>query len=48
MGRCADIAVFDYSDEGFDMTDKAKNHIASENGYRCVLTVVDGEIVYRI
>ena len=48
VGRCADIAVFDYSDEGFDMTDKAKNHIASENGYRCVLTVADGEIVYRI
>lgn len=45
--RCADVAVFDYIDEGFDLTDKAENHVVSKKGYRCVLTVADGEFVYR-
>ncbi len=48
VGRCADIAVFDYTDEGFDLTDKAGNRVVSETGYRCVLTVADGEVVYRL
>ncbi len=47
VGRCADIAVFDYTNEGFDLTDKAGNHIESDRGYRCVMTVADGEVVYR-
>ena len=47
VGRCADLAVFDYTNEGFGLTDKAGNHIESENGYRCVLAVADGELVYR-
>ena len=47
VGRCADIAVFENSDEGFDLTDKAGNHIVSTDGYRCVLTIVDGEVAYR-
>ena len=47
VGRCADIAVFDYTNEGFDLTDKAENHIESDRGYRCVMTVADGEVVYR-
>lgn len=46
-GRKADIAVLEYADEGFDLTDKAGNRIAATDGYRCVLTVADGEIVYR-
>lgn len=46
-GRRADIAVLDYADEGFDLTDKAGNRIKSEKGYRCVLTVADGEVLYR-
>ena len=46
-GRCADIAVFDYTDEGFDLTDKAGNRITGSEGYRCVLTIADGEIIYR-
>ena len=45
--RCADIAVFEYTNEGFDLTDKAGNHLQSETGYRCVLTVADGQIIYR-
>ncbi|MBR3933286.1 MAG: amidohydrolase family protein [Clostridia bacterium] len=47
VGRCADLAVFDHTDEGFDLTDKAGNRVVSETGYRCVLTVADGELVYR-
>ena len=47
LGRCADISVFDYADEGFDLTDKEGNHIESEKGYRCVLTVSDGQLVYK-
>lgn len=46
-GRCADIAVFDYTDEGFDLTDKADNRIVSKKGYRCALTVANGQIVYK-
>ena len=47
VGRKADIAVFDYTDEGFDLTDKAGNHIQNTKGYRCVLTVSDGQVVYK-
>ena len=47
VGRIADIAVLDYTDEGFDLTDKAGNHIESDVGYRCVLTVSDGVVVYK-
>ena len=47
VGRIADITVLDYTDEGFDLTDKAGNHIGSQKGYRCVLTVSDGQVVYR-
>lgn len=47
VGRCADIAVFDYTDEGFDLTDHAGNHIRNSEGYRCVLTISDGQVVYR-
>ena len=47
-GRRADVAVFDYTSEGFNLTDKAGNHIESESGYRCVLTLVNGEVVYRL
>lgn len=46
-GRCADIAVLEYGEGGFVMTDKAGNHIESTEGYRCVLTMSGGQIVYR-
>ena len=38
-GRCADIAVFEYADN--------ENRIYDKKGYRCMLTVVNGQIVYR-
>lgn len=47
IGRKADIAVLEYTDEGFSLTDRAGNHIESDTGYRCVLTVSDGRIVYK-
>jgi imidazolonepropionase-like amidohydrolase len=47
VGGIADIAVLDYCDEGFALTDKAGNHVESPMGYRCVLTVADGLVVYR-
>lgn len=47
VGRRADIAVLDYTDEEFDLTDKAGNRVHSTEGYRCVLTVSDGQIVFR-
>ena len=46
-GRCADIAVFDYTDESFYLTDKAGNQVGAPHGYRCTLTIADGEIVFR-
>ena len=45
-GKTADIAVFDFCDEGFDMTDNQGNNFKSNKGYRCVLTMFDGQIVY--
>ncbi len=47
VGKTADIAVFDYTNEGFLLTDKDGNSVFSENGYRCVLTIADGQVVYR-
>lgn len=47
VGRIADIAVFDYTNEGFNLTDREGNSIQSSVGYRCVLTVTDGQIIYR-
>ena len=46
-GGCADIAVFDYTDEAFSFKDKAGNVLQSETGYRCKLTISDGEVVHR-
>ena len=47
VGGTADIAVLEYTSEEFSLTDKAGNHIEDKNGYRCVLTVADGQIIYR-
>ena len=46
-GGAADLAVFAVTDEGFDLTDEAGNHRKSAEGYRCVLTILDGKLVYR-
>ena len=46
-GRKADIAILEFTNEGFSLTDKNNNHIESENGYRCILTILNGQIVYK-
>jgi len=46
-GGKADVAVLDYRAEGFCLTDKAGNTLESKDGYRCVLTTSNGEVVYR-
>ena len=43
---CVDIAVLDDTRDGFYLTDGAGNCLRNEQGYRCVLTVADGAIVY--
>ncbi len=46
-GRTADIAILDYTNEGFELTDRFGNSVQNEMGYRNILTVLDGEIVYK-
>ena len=46
-GRSADLTVLEYADESYSLTDKAGNHIESDKGYRAVLTILNGQIVYR-
>ncbi|MBO5889322.1 MAG: amidohydrolase family protein [Clostridia bacterium] len=46
-GRKADIAILEFTNEGFSLTDKNNNHIESENGYRCILTILNGQVVYK-
>lgn len=46
VGRPADIAVLKNRDGAIDVTDSWGNRLNVSNGYRCILTVADGEIVY--
>lgn len=46
-GDCADIAVLQKTNEAMELTDKAGYHLHSDKGYRCLLTIADGEVVYR-
>ena len=46
-GGAADIAVIKECDEPFVLTDKNQNTVQSDKGYRCVLTVTDGQTVYK-
>lgn len=46
-GGCADITVLQKTNEPMDLIDKAGVHLHSDKGYRCLLTIADGEVVYR-
>ena len=46
-GRTADIAVIAYEDDGYDLTDFYGNRISWEKGYRCKLTIANGEVVFK-
>lgn len=47
VGGVADIAVLEYGNEGFSLKDRGGNLLESQMGYRCKLTVANGEIIYR-
>ena len=47
VGRVADIAVLDYTDEGFDLIDESGNQMKNSMGYKCILTVCNGQIIYK-
>lgn len=47
VGRTADITVLDFGEEGFYLTDKAGHRISSQAGYRCMLTLSNGQVAYR-
>ena len=47
VGRCADISVLEYTKEPFSMANTAENCIQSDYSYRCKLTIVDGNVVWR-
>ncbi len=47
VGGTADISVLEYADEPYSLTDKAGNKIESKKSYRNILTILNGEIVYR-
>jgi len=47
VGKSADLAVFDYTNEPFDLTDKSGNRVKNDLGYKCILTILDGQIVYK-
>lgn len=47
VGAVADVAVFDYTDESFCLTDNEGNVLENDKGYRCVLTVCDGQVVFK-
>ena len=44
VGGIADIAVLEYGNEGFYIP---KQDVQSDRGYRCLLTMADGDIVHR-
>lgn len=47
-GGRADIAVLEDTEEGsIELTDLLGNIMKSKTGYRCILTIADGEVVYR-
>jgi predicted amidohydrolase len=46
-GQTADIAVLEYGNDGFELTDRFGGTLSSEKGYRCKLTVANGVLVWR-
>ena len=47
VGRAADVAVFDRRGEAFAAADDAGHTLRDDSSYRCRLTVLGGQIVYR-
>ena len=47
VGRQADISVLEWGHETLALTDKYGNSVKSKLGYKNILTIVNGEVVYR-
>ena len=47
VGANADLAVFDFAEQPYSLTDRQGNTVCSDKGYRCVLTMVNGQILYK-
>lgn len=47
VGANADAAVIRFGNCGFDITDKRGNRLKSSKGYSCLMTILNGQIVYR-
>ena len=46
-GRVADIAVLAYENDAYDLTDFNGNRVSWNTGYKCKLTISNGEVVYK-
>ncbi len=46
-GGVADLAVFEWAEEPCELTDAQGNCVKNTMGYRCVLTISDGFVLYR-
>ena len=47
VGRCADIAVLEETENAYSLTDEKGNTVEDTVGYSCSLCIVNGEVVYR-
>lgn len=47
VGKAADIAVVRYEKNPYCIQDKQGNILQGENGYRALLTMVDGQVMHR-
>lgn len=46
-GVAADIAVLDWANEPYCLTDRNGNTVKNAKAYRCLLTVSDGQVMFR-
>ena len=46
-GNLANISVIKYEKAGFNIVDRNGNRVESEKGYKCKMTVKNGQIIYR-
>ena len=47
VGSVADLAVLEYANEPYALTDEAGNTVQNDMGYKCRLTVKNGKVLYR-
>ena len=47
VGAAADVTLLQWTDAPVDLTDRYGNRVTSEAGYRCFMTVRDGNVVFE-